>query len=220
MHGVKKWMNIGGLLLGAGIFAYGDRTAEAGAMANPVIYQTSGVVYSDSTEITPGGQTNSDPYIGFQGVVNGTSDLPGPFTLGQFVLTLPPTGASKDYLNTPFIVQVDFGGSSSIGPTESLTLFGQLNGVLTGDASSTLQATVSRIELFSPLDTTPSKGALFPVGDFRVLGPSEFAINPGNGNPVVQAEVVPEPASCATILVSLGWLVLARSRRRKNATSS
>ncbi len=170
------------------------------AQADPIYYQTSSNI--DGTW----GPAASPISLGTS---TGTLYAPGTINLGSFTSSLSlPQSASLTYTNTPFTIDVYFTSGST---TSGLEIKGLLNGTITGNVSSSLQASVATVTQLGG-NTLP-----FPIGTFTVLAPQ--TISP-TGISTLYAYVnfdpnhVPEPttlALCGTVLAGLG---VRRWRRR------
>lgn len=190
----------------------------ADAVSNTLIYQSIGTVYRTADTIDQYGQQNIDPYVRFQNVVDGRTDLNGPFTLGKFVVSIPTPEAGKEYNDARFEIQLDFSQPGTIGSgSESAFVIGHLDGKLGGGAEPTLRATVDGIVGFNSMDTPqlPTDGLFFPIGGLSVLS-LDLAVNPNGGEFTVMAEVhpIPEPTTCASLILMVGGLIYQKTRRR------
>ncbi|WP_422928435.1 PEP-CTERM sorting domain-containing protein [Singulisphaera sp. PoT] len=167
------------------------------AEASPISYST----YYSEIDGTYG------PYaspISFDGN-SGTVFAPGSINLGTFNTALNlPDSANLTYSNTPFSIYVNFTTASG---NSGIQINGLLNGTISGNSSSGLQATVASITDWGNLP--------FPLSNFHVNVPQ--TISPSGPAPLyAYISAVPEPSTlalCGTVLAGLAVRRLRRGRK-------
>jgi hypothetical protein len=179
---------------------------------------TSLMGYSTSGSVGTTG-VSGPSVISFNSVPSGTFTAPSSFSLGEFLTAALPPGVSTTYTNTPFQISYIDQTVDGITPTTNqtpITITGELNGVVHGPSQSSVVAT------FDPLPITE-----FQTGNFQnilsILGTTVSLVpsttNGGQttaqGQIVVKAAPVPEPATVAIFLSAIVGLGLRRRFRTK-----
>ncbi len=190
-----------------------SRDAQAEAITQQIVYQTSGAI-GTSGVAGPGVISYNSTSYG----INTPSDA----NLGAFHVLALPAGQSATYTNTPFsITFLPTYLRDSLNPTFTpLVLTGQLNGSVNGSAStvvarfdpltrgvfSNYQGVTSTLTIPTSLavNGTPAQGGLSTVTGHVDSTPTVLP---------AAASAVPEPTTAAVLLAGLIGLGLTRRRR-------
>ncbi|WP_435020625.1 PEP-CTERM sorting domain-containing protein [Tundrisphaera sp. TA3] len=208
-------------------------------------YNTSGKVYAASAPRTVSGPAQ----LKFDGV-QGQSFYPNSgqsIQLGQFSVDSTIPGLTTTFDGTPFRVQIQvperdktstvpvlgsifsrFGRDLKLKTVtaNSVILRGHLNGIVNGDGSTNLKATVDSVRLGSldPGTADHVTKFTFPIRFGELKLPADWA-TAATAYPkgVVATQVMPtptpEPASALVFVAALGGLVVARRRSKGSAAA-
>jgi len=207
-------------------FLFGNAPKAKAASVQSYAYDTSGGISG------PGGfvPISFDPQS-----ATSTLTTPGSIILGQFMTNPLPSTATLTYNDTPFTIALNLGvqGSTNISNSNSVYQYqisGVLNGMIGGDGSSSMMATVTSIT-GSGLTTSPP----FPISDLVIAAQGIAAPNgsqagitvltgqvliAGNALPpplgVGSPTPTPEPSTFAVFGIALvGWACHRRSKAKR-----
>jgi hypothetical protein len=151
-------------------------------------------------------------------VTGGSFTAPSSFSLGEFMVGALDPGEATTYDNTPFSISYLTQMVDGVSPTPNqtpITLTGVLNGTFTGANQSDVVATFD-----------PTTQALFRTGDFLnslTISAGTIALVPATTNDgrttvqgqiIVHAAPIPEPASLAVFVFAAGAGLMFRRRMR------
>ena len=216
MRKIKGWTGLRTAVIALGLVAWTATGANAAAL--PLTYQT--VTSLGPSGITGAPVINFIPTTGSVDLIGGASNA----SLGKFVEAALPAGQTTTYKDTPFNITFlpqSLGGvaASAVNP---IVFSGYLNGLVTGNSTSTVTATFN----------TPPQSLVSIGNQTLTLGVPNGALSlvPSsvqNGETTAQTQIlasgasvapVPEPSTIALFFTTLGGLGLRRyvqSRRRQ-----
>ncbi|WP_165226880.1 PEP-CTERM sorting domain-containing protein [Aquisphaera insulae] len=221
MRRTRGWTGLRNALIALGLAGCAVSGASAAALkTDPSIMSYSTAVQVDSTGITGANVISILPATNSGIQITGKDNL----ALGTFVIAAN-NGATTTYKNTPFSVTLN---PISLGDnaltTEPIKITGVLNGTVTGNYHSTVEATFNNLSA-SSFKLGNGTANLSLVDNPKLLVPSSS----NGGQTTIEAQLVsnnvappavPEPSTVAMFLTTIGGLGLRRhvqNRRRMAA---
>ncbi|MHC5544759.1 PEP-CTERM sorting domain-containing protein [Singulisphaera rosea] len=171
------------------------------AKADPIQYQYWTVGSVDGNNNGPVALWGIDPPF----------NPPGAFQVGNFHVPNMTSTGPLTFTNTPFVLDIFFSTGETSAPASEVEVKGVINGTLTSNTESTLEAT------FTSIDQVGSNPLPFPLPTLSMIGPVHInalsQARPDGTTPVFAYSTfvpVPEP----TTLALFGTVFLALGARR------
>ncbi len=212
---------LNGLFLASVLAIAWSPKARADGMNSQLVYQTSGTV----TPIfpSPGGSTESQLNVNFQGLIDGTTDFSGAFAPREILGRPPPSGAELGYVNSTFrlLLQVE---DPRTGSEQDVSIQGHLLMDLNfGDRSTYSTSPVIAESWIDKISLVGQSGisSLFPMDEFHIVSDetNEFTLNSQGASLGQSAQVsaVPEPSTGMILVLILGGIHVRHSRKREKS---
>jgi len=145
-----------------------------------------------------------------------------PFALGSFVVSPLASGTSTTYNHSAFSITLDLnpaGQTPQIGPFSSISLYGALDGTISGSGQSNVVAQVLSIQANSPVQilgsssNPPAYQLPFPLSALSVEPATLSPASAGGQTPIMAVVTpLPEPSSALVALAMAAGFLAARRR--------
>jgi hypothetical protein len=196
--------------------------SAGGVQAAPIPYQTQGQTWpwTYGNGALPG--YSGVNAIQFQPVDQGAIQLGVPFALGSFAVSPLAAGTSTTYNHSAFSITLNLnpaGQTPQTAPFSSISLYGALDGTISGSGLSNVVAQVLSIQPNSPvqiLGSTPNPLAYqlpFPLSALSVEPVTLSPASAGGQTPIMAVVTpLPEPSSVLVALAMAAGGFLAAGR--------